>query len=79
MACRLATGHHADAVFMYFEHIVDFLLTDSHAPSIMKEPLFEICRAADPKSRFSDRSQCDQIHVWPWFRFNRQSDISGFR
>lgn len=31
MALRLVTGHHAEAVFLDFEHIVDFLLTDSHS------------------------------------------------
>jgi hypothetical protein len=45
MAWWLATVHRAEAVFPYFEQIVDFLLTDSHAPSIMKEPRFEVCRA----------------------------------
>jgi hypothetical protein len=45
MALRLATGHHAEAVFPYFERIAYFLLTDSHAPSIMKDPRFEISRA----------------------------------
>jgi hypothetical protein len=42
---QLTTGHHAVVVFQYFEQIVDFLLMGSHAPSIMKEPHFEIYRA----------------------------------
>ena len=48
----------------YFEHIVDFLLTDSHSLRSWKNRALKYVAPPDPQSRFPDRSRCDHTTMY---------------